>query len=135
MASRAALRRPYCIREYVRLQCRTAECEPGFPGMGDALGNRSIIGRRDVRTADSNMFGIHERTGKISQPVRVGVGIIVNVRDDFSRSFVQSRIACGRESAIFGCYHSEAIAMGNLCSRIRGAIVHHDHLVVRILKS
>ena len=33
--------------------------------VGDALGNGPIAGRRDVRSTDSNMLRIHERTGEI----------------------------------------------------------------------
>ena len=49
----------------------------------------------------------------------VGVCVIVDIRNDFSGSCRQSRIACGSEALIFGCDDSETVAMRDLCSGIR----------------
>jgi hypothetical protein len=87
--------------------------------VGNAVGNRPIAGGRNVRSADSNMFRIHERTGKVPQPMWVGVCVIVDIRQDFSGRCPESRIPRGSQTLIFGCDDSETVAMGDLCSGIR----------------
>jgi hypothetical protein len=53
--------------------------------IGDAISKGTIVGWCEIRASHPNMFGGQKRRSKIGQPVRVRVGIVVNIGDYLAR--------------------------------------------------
>src|SRR5262245_42937038 len=53
-------------------------------GAGNAVCNESIARGRDVRAADTDVVRGHERVGNVMQPVRVRIGVVIDVRNDLA---------------------------------------------------
>jgi hypothetical protein len=64
-----------------------AEQDVGGPAgrVRDALGDRSILGRHDVRTADAHVVAAREGASQVLEPLRIRVGVVVGVGDDRPR--------------------------------------------------
>jgi len=84
MAFESGFAKAYCIQEYVRPECRTAECDRVAWGMGDALGNRSIIGSAMFGPPTPTCLEFMNALARYLNQLGIGVRIIVNVRDEFS---------------------------------------------------
>ena len=50
-----------------------------------ALSDRATAWRSNVRATDGRVVGAHQSGSKISQPVRVGIGVVIDVGDYFAR--------------------------------------------------
>src|SRR5439155_22811910 len=54
-------------------------------GVRDAVGDRAVARRRDVRSPDPDVIGREEGVRQIAEPVRVGTSVVIAVRDDLAR--------------------------------------------------
>ena len=133
-----------------RLQCRSPERHVasgnvlGF-GIGnqhvhrptgrirDAIGDRPVARRRDIRAADTDPIAGHEAICDVVQPVRIGPGIVVDVRNDLAGRRLPSEIARRRQAVVRGADQSDEIVFGDdVRSRIGRAVVDDDHFEVGI---
>src|SRR5689334_10692354 len=58
-----------------------------------AFGDSSVARRRKVRTADGGMMAGCKSLRKVREPVRIGIGIVVDVSDDVSRRRAHTGVA------------------------------------------
>ena len=82
---------PCCSRECARRPRPTTAREPAPRCIRDAIGDHAVTGRRDIGTANAGVFGSQERRRQIGQPVRIWIGIVVDIGDDLAGCRVQSR--------------------------------------------
>ena len=68
--------------------------------VGHAIGNRPIAVRRDVGASHADPVARHEAVGQEVQPVRVGVGVVVDVGDDFAMRLLPAQVARGRQAPV-----------------------------------
>src|ERR1041385_1035289 len=68
------------------------------------------------------------------KPMRVGIGIVVDIRYNLSHGCLPSGVASAAESAIFSSNHPAIILAGNGCSAVSGSVIDNDYFVIWILK-
>jgi hypothetical protein len=61
--------------------------------LADALGDRPVVGMRDVRAAHPAVFCAQEGSGQVSQPVGVGSGIVVEIGYNFAGGCFHADVA------------------------------------------
>src|SRR5437879_8420535 len=61
-------------------------------GVDNTVGDESITGRRDVWSTYSGVLGRHEGVSQVTKPLRVGISIVIDVRDDLPRGCFSSSI-------------------------------------------
>ena len=99
---------------------------------GDALGDRAVPRRGDVRSAHPRVGRAHEGGREVGEPLGVGVGVVVDVGDDLPGGRFQARVAGVGETAILRPDEPAIVAPHHGGRVIRGPIVHDDDLVIRI---
>ena len=97
-----------------------------------ALRDQSVPRRREVRSAHRRVRGAHERGREIGEPLRVGVGVVVDVGDDLSRGRFEPRVARARQAAVPGPDEPAVVLPRDGGRRVGGAVVHDDDLVVGV---
>ena len=85
----------------------------GAGRVSNTLSDEPIAERRNVRAAHAGVVGSQECVGKIHQPVRVGVSIVVDVGNDFARGGLQTEIAGSAKATILGANEPETVLMCN----------------------
>src|SRR4029079_11709274 len=73
---------------------RTARCAR------DALRDRRIVGRYNVRAARSNDAGCKKRLNKVRQPVGINSRVCVGIGDDFTRRLRETYVARRAQSSV-----------------------------------
>ena len=68
------------------------------------------------------------------EPVGVGPRVVVDERDDLPGRRFGPGVAGAAEPAVFGAYQPAVVLFGNRRRGVGGAVVDHDHFVVRILE-
>ena len=81
--------------------------------VGDAGGDRPLVGGRDVGTADRGVVGGGEHGGQEPKPVRVGHGVVVNIGNDVSGGSGKAAVASRAEAAIVGADQPHVVAGGD----------------------
>src|SRR5439155_13518455 len=93
---------------------------------------------------------------QVPEPLRVGIGVVVNVSHDFALGGLQSQVASvaksairlgdhpvvavlfagqgAAQSAIGGADHLKAKMPRDERRIVGGTVIHHDHFVVRIIQ-
>ena len=69
-------------------------------GTVNALSNPVVLGRHQVGPAYPSDIEFHVRRSEIGKPVRVGIGIGIDVSDYFSACRAQSFVPCGTNTSI-----------------------------------
>ena len=100
----------------------------------DAVGDHAVTWRRDIGTADADVLGSHECGRQVSQPVRIGIGIVVDIGDDFASCRVHPEIARNRQSVVFRAYQPDIVPAGDDAGLIGRSVIDHDDFVVRIVE-
>jgi hypothetical protein len=118
----------------LRLAVRDEHMDRPAGGAGDAIGNPSLR-RRDVRPAHGGVMAAEKGGAEIAKPVRVGLRIVVDIGDDLARGSPQPCVARAREAAVARLDQLDAVLGGYRGAVVRGAIVDHDHLVIRIIEA
>ena len=98
----------------------------------DALGDRSVTRRRDIRSAHRGVRGAEEADRQIGEPVRIGVGVVVDVGDDLARGRGEARVARAGQAAVLGLDQPAVVLACDGGGRVGGSVVHHNDLVIRI---
>src|SRR6516164_9675181 len=91
--------------------------------VGHACGDGSIMRRQNIGPAHSPMVTVAECLGNISEPVRIGISIVVDVGDDFAACRLPSDIS-GMTQTVVRRADKGGVILG--CNRrriIRGAVV------------
>src|SRR6266508_5071894 len=92
-------------------------------GVRDAGGDGAVAGRGDVRAAYSSVGRPQECSGEVGEPVRVGIGIIIEVSDDLACRRVEAGVAGRAQTLPVGADHSEAILAAGSGGSIDGPAV------------
>ena len=124
-------------RDMFRLPIRKQHVCGAAGRVGDALGNGTVGRWRDVGAANSGVRHIHrvqERGRQILEPVRVGVGVVIDIRHDVPGRRLPARVAGVGKPAIIGANHPAVILIDDGCSAVRRAVIDDHHFVVRILQ-
>ena len=78
-------------------------------GLGDAGREERLVRRRHVRPPRRPRHSSRrERADEVSEPLRVGHGVVVEVGDDLARGRLQAGVAGGTEASIFRPQETEA---------------------------
>ena len=97
------------------------------------LGDRPVASRRDVGTAHSSIAALLERRRQVAQPVRIRPGVVVQVGHDLARGGLPSGIPRAAQTAILGLDQPEPKVLGpEHGARVGRAVVHEDHLEIRV---
>ena len=100
----------------------------------DALRDRSIVRRRDVRTTHTGVRAAHERRREVGQPVGVGIGVVVDVRHDVARGDGESRVPGARQPLVRRPNQRAVVAARDGGRPVGRSVVHHDDLVVWVVE-
>ena len=103
--------------------------------MGNTFGGRRIFGWGNIRPSHSDVVCVHEGYSQISQPVRIGRRIVVNVGDDLSRGGLQTGVARSGKAAVFRSDQTKTVLRSDFFSAVGRAIVYYDHFVIGIVES
>src|SRR6266511_5166953 len=103
-------------------------------GVRDAGGDGAVAGRGDGRAAYSSVGRPQECSGEVGEPVRVGIGIIIEVSDDLAYRRVEAGVAGRAQTLPVGADHSEAILAAESCRSIARSVVDNDDLEVRVVE-
>ena len=106
-------------------------------GMGHAIGNQTIAGRRDIWAADASKVlaaRIQERRDQVSQPLPVRIGIIVNVGDNFARGGHQTGVACMTQAVIRRAEQPETVFAHDTGGVVGGPVIDHNDFEIWILE-
>src|SRR5207249_12175186 len=99
----------------------------------DGLCLPSVICWRGVRASSANKFSISQRQSKESEPVFIGICIIVNKCNDFFCGRVDSVIACLAKPAIFSVDQPKRVTRRDLGSRVGRPVINHDDFQVGVV--
>ena len=105
---------------------RTAGC------IRHAVRDRAVAGRREVRPADRDVCGGEERVDEIVEPVRVGIGIVVEVGDDLAAGRLEAGVPRRREPAVLRPDEPHVVFAGDRRAVVGRPVVDDDHLEVRV---
>ena len=89
--------------------------------------------RRHVWAAYAGIVVMVKGGNEIAEPVTVGLRVVVEVGDHVSGGGLHTDIPRPREAAILRLDHAHLVLSRDRGRRVRRAVVHHDHLEVRIL--
>jgi hypothetical protein len=64
--------------------------------VGDTFGDKPVSRGRQIGTTDPDMGGAAKGRGKITQPIPVGIRVVVDVGDDLALARSQTGVARGR---------------------------------------
>src|SRR5437762_3224372 len=103
--------------------------------IGDSVCNAAVTWRRDVRSTDTGEISGRERQCEITEPVRVGPGIIVDVGHDLTRRSGRTCVPGRAESAVLRLNEPDVIARDDGRRIVRRAVVHDYHFVVGVVQS
>src|SRR5437762_4002653 len=101
-------------------------------GARDAFGYPTVARRRDVRSTDADMRRAQKPVREIRQPVRIGVRVIVDVRDDLAPGCMKAGVPRAGEAAILGLDQPAVVSARDSGGGVRRAVIHDDDLVVGI---
>src|SRR6266542_1423463 len=96
--------------------------------VGDAVGNRSVAGRLNVRASYPGVCRAQEGRGKVCEPVWVKISI------DLACGRFKASIARIAQTAILSADQPEAILSRNGRRRVSRSIVNDDHFAIWILQ-
>ena len=100
--------------------------------IGHTVRNGTVARWGPIRTSDPRMIRAPEGLDQIVQPMRIRPRVVIKIRDEFPRGLLESGIARAAEPTIFRADDSAVVSGRDRPRRIRGAIIDHDDLVVRI---
>src|SRR5215208_2866392 len=103
-------------------------------GVGYAIGDRPVVGGRDVRSTDPSVFGTEEAGGEVGEPMRVGACVVVEVGDDLPGGRLHAGVAGATQATVLRSDELEIVLAGDHRRRVGRAVVHDDHLVVRVFQ-
>src|SRR2546428_1011926 len=95
-------------------------------GTRDAFGCTPVTRGRDVRAAHANMCRAQKSVREICEPVRIGVGVIVDVRDDLAPGCPEAGVPRAGEAAVLGLDQPAAVSARDGGGGVRRALVHND---------
>jgi hypothetical protein len=70
--------------------------------VGNTGGNLTVAGRGDVRSTHTYKVRIHESGGQVVEPLRIRIGIVVNVSHYLARGRFRAGITRAAQAAVFG---------------------------------
>ena len=73
--------------------------------------------------------------GKVMEPIRVWVGVVVNVSDDFARRRFVAGIAGVAQPPVLRADHSDAELAADRGGRVLRTIIDEDRLEVRVFET
>src|SRR2546427_3869030 len=98
--------------------------------VNNAIGDESITGRRDVWSTYSGVLGRHEGVSQVTKPLRVGISIVIDVRDELARGCFSSSIPRIAQTTVLSVDQPKSkLICDRRCSILR-AIVDYNYLVV-----
>ena len=104
-------------------------------GIGDALGHQAVARRREVWAADADVRGFEEARGQIPQPVRIGVGVVVDVRNDIPRRRMKAHVPGVAQAVVAGTDDPEPVFARDGGSVVSRPVVDDDHLEARVVQA
>ena len=106
-------------------------------GAGDTIRDRPVIRWGNVgppHRGEPDAAPGKKAGGHVRQPVRIGIGVIVYVSDDLSHGGFHPGVAGAAQAPVLGADDAEAVLPGDRRRPVGRAVVHDDHLVVRIVE-
>src|SRR3989475_10520889 len=94
----------------------------------------TVVRRWEVRSAHADVLPLHEREGEKSQPVNLGVRVVVDERDDLARGGPGADVARGAEPLVLGRDEPDMVLRCDLRRRVGRPVIDHDYLVVRVVE-
>ena len=82
-------------------------------GVGNTIGNRPVIGRWNVGSANTHVGRCHEGKGEVGQPAGIGVSIVIGIGHNFTSRRLQTNITGLAQTPILGADQPEAILLGD----------------------
>ena len=101
-------------------------------GARDAFRRTPVTRGRDVRSTHANMCRAQKSVREICEPVRIGVGVIVDVRDDLAPGCPEAGVPRAGEAAVLGLDQPAVVSARDGGGGIRRAVIHNDDLVVGV---
>ena len=71
---------------------------------------------------------------QVFEPMRIGIGVVINKRDDFSGCCFDSRITGVAEPSVFRTDELEIIFSDDLWGGVSGPVIDDDDFVIRVLQ-
>ncbi len=93
----------------------------------------AVAGRRQVRPACPIDAVLHVRPGDVAQPVRVGIGVVVDVGGDLAGRLAHALVAGSRQALVLLAREPDVVARGDGRGVVGRAIVDDDDLVVGVV--
>src|SRR5215475_4525149 len=93
-----------------------------------ACGDWAIMRRQDVGSAHSRIVTVAECRGNVSEPIRIGISIVVDIGDDFAPRRPPSDVSSMAQTVVWGMNEGGVILSRNRRRIIRGAVVDNDYL-------
>ena len=127
-------KRHVAARDVLGLPIRDEHVQRAARCVRDALCDRPVAGRRQVRPSHSRVRRGHERHREVREPVGIGTGVVVDVGDDLAARRPCSGIAGGGETAMSGVNQPALVLARDDRRGIGRPVVDDDHLEPRILE-
>src|SRR5262249_3042987 len=97
-----------------------------------AGGDLSVTRRSDIGPPDSHMGSPQKGVSKVSQPIRVGIRVVIHIGDDFAGRRYHPSITSGAQALVRSTNGSETVERGYRFYGSAGAVIHHNYLEIRI---
>src|SRR6266566_7483493 len=99
-------------------------------GARDTLRGAAITRGCDVRSAYADIRRAQKSVREIRQPVRIGVRVIVGVRDDLAAGCPETGVPRTGETAVLGLDQRAVVSARDRGGAVRRAVIHNDDLVI-----
>jgi hypothetical protein len=100
----------------------------------NAVGHPRVVGRMQVRPSDANVLRTREAVREVMEPLRVGIRVVVDIRDDLTRGRVQAGVTSAAEPLVRGSDQTHTRLGRNQRGVVRRAVIDENDLVVRVLQ-
>src|ERR1051325_6748061 len=98
-----------------------------------AIGNRTIVRRREVRPAYTGMASGEKRMREVLQPVPIGIRVVIEVCDNLASRCFEPEVSRVAESVIFSADDAKARIARYRFRIVGGSIVDDEYFEVRVV--
>src|SRR5215469_10839819 len=99
-----------------------------------AFSNEAVAGWRQIGTTDANMHRAVKGHRKVSQPVAVGEGVVIEISDDVTIARGKADVARSREPLVWLVYQANRVVLRNSRGIVRRAVIDDNHFVIRVIE-
>ena len=128
------LKRHVAARDVLRFCVGDEDLHRSARRVCDAIGDRTVSRRRDVRAADADRCGGCERRREVSQPVRIRPRVVVGVRHNLAGGCMEAGITGAAQPSVLGLDQVSVELQRDRCCRVGRTIINNNHLVVGVFE-